>query len=270
MMFKKVILLSVLTAGVSISCKNSEEKMNEEVTSPAQDTTAVVEEAPITDPEATEVWEPEPAVVSFDKNNTPSDAIVLFNGENLDAWKSTKDSVVNAPWQINKDGSMTIVGGSGDIQTKQDFGDMQLHIEWQAPQVVEGEGQGRGNSGIFLQGLYEVQVLNSFENRTYSNGQATAIYKQSIPLANATKPTNEWQVYDIIYHQPEFGLDGEKTKSATVTILHNGVLVQDNTEIQGTTEYIGKPKNVAHGEGPIKLQDHGNPVSFRNIWVRKL
>ena len=265
----KKIIVPFIAAGLLFSCDTSEKK-SEEASAPAQDTTAVEEEAPITDPEATEVWEPEPEVVSFDENNVPSDAVVLFNGENLDAWESTKEDVVNAPWQINKDGSMTVVGGTGDIQTKESFGDMQLHVEWQAPQVVEGEGQGRGNSGIFLQGLYEIQVLNSYENRTYSNGQATAIYKQSIPLANATKPTEEWQTYDIIYHQPEFDADGNKTKAATVTVLHNGVLVQDHTEIKGTTEYIGKPKNPAHGEGPIKLQDHGNPVSFRNIWVRKL
>jgi len=265
----KKIIVPFIAAGLLFSCDTSEKK-SEETSAPAQDTTTVEEEAPITDPEATEVWEPEPEVVSFDENNVPSDAVVLFNGENLDAWESTKEDVVNAPWQINKDGSMTVVGGTGDIQTKESFGDMQLHIEWQAPQVVEGEGQGRGNSGIFLQGLYEIQVLNSYENRTYSNGQATAIYKQSIPLANATKPTEEWQTYDIIYHQPEFDSDGTKTKAATVTVLHNGVLVQDHTEIKGTTEYIGKPKNPAHGEGPIKLQDHGNPVSFRNIWVRKL
>ncbi|WP_405330548.1 DUF1080 domain-containing protein [Leeuwenhoekiella sp. LLG6367-2.1] len=269
-MIKKAFVLPALVAGLLISCNTSEEKKNEESTTPVTDTTSVVEEAPITDPKETEVWEPEPAVVTFNENGVPSDAIILFNGENLNAWKSATDSIVNAPWQINKDGSMTVVGGTGDIQTKESFGDMQLHVEWQAPQVVEGEGQDRGNSGIFLQGLYEVQVLNSFENRTYSNGQATAIYKQSIPLANATKPTKEWQSYDIIYHQPVFDTDGNKTKSATVTLLHNGVLVHDNVEIKGTTEYIGNPKNEAHGEGPIKLQDHGNPVSFRNIWLRKL
>ena len=265
----KKVILPFLAAGLLFSCNNSAEKKSDAVT-PVKDTTAVSEEAPITDPEATEVWEPEPAVVSFDENNVPSDAIVLFDGQNLDAWKSTNDSIVNAPWQINKDGSMTVVGGTGNIQTKDKFGDIQLHIEWQAPQVVEGEGQGRGNSGIFLQGLYEIQVLNSYENRTYSNGQAGSIYKQSVPLVNATKPTEQWQTYDIIYHQPEFDSDGEKTKSATVTVLHNGVLVQDDTEIQGTTEYIGKPKNTAHDEGSIQLQDHGNPVSYRNIWVRKL
>lgn len=266
----KKIIFPLLAAGMLLSCNDSSEKKSAETTSPIEDTTTVNEEAPITDPKETEVWEPEPEVVSFNDNDVPSDAIVLFNGENLDAWESTKESVVNAPWQINQDGSMTVSGGTGDIQTKESFGDMQLHIEWQAPQVIEGEGQGRGNSGVFLQGLYELQILNSYENRTYSNGQATAIYKQSIPLANATKPTEQWQAYDIIYHQPEFDADGTKTKSATVTVLHNGVLVQDNTKIKGTTEYIGKPKNPAHGEGPIKLQDHGNPVSFRNIWLRKL
>ncbi|PHR95446.1 MAG: hypothetical protein COA80_10635 [Leeuwenhoekiella sp.] len=262
-------ILPLLATGLLFSCNTSTEKSTEE-TAPATDTTAVAEEAPITDPAATEVWEPEPEVVTFNEAGVPSDAIVLFNGENLNAWESTKDSIVNAPWLVNSDGSMTVAGGTGDIQTKESFGDIQLHVEWRAPQVVEGEGQGRGNSGIFLQNRYEVQVLDSYDNRTYSNGQATAIYKQSIPLVNATKAPSEWQAYDIIYHQPEFDANGNKTKSATVTVMHNGVLVQDHVEIQGTTEYIGKPKNEAHGEAPLKLQDHGNPVSYRNIWVRKL
>ena len=132
------------------------------------------------------------------------------------------------------------------------------------------KGQDKGNSGVFLQGKYEVQILNSYENRTYSNGQAASVYKQHIPLVNAMRPPGEWNVYDIIFHAPEFGTDGKKTKSGTFTVIHNGILVQDHVEILGTTEYIGPPKNTAHGEGPIFLQDHSNKVSFRNIWLRKL
>ena len=194
----------------------------------------------------------------------------LFNGKDLSAWKSTSDSIVNARWKVNSDGSMTVAPGTGPIQTKENFDSFQLHVEWQAPQKVEGEGQGRGNSGIFLQGLYEVQVLDSYDNRTYSNGQASSLYKQHIPLVNATKPTKEWQTYDIIFHEPKYDADGKTTRKGTVTVLHNGVLVQDNVELAGTTEYIGRPKVTPHEDGPIILQDHGNPVSFRNIWIRKL
>lgn len=227
------------------------------------------EKKEITDPKATEVWEPEPKVVGFDKNNVPSDAIVLFNGGDLNMWESAgKKGKTN--WTINKDGSMTVKPGKGDISTKQHFGSIQLHLEWRAPQVVQGEGQGRGNSGIFFQNRYEVQILDSYQNRTYSNGQAASIYKQHIPLANATKPPQEWQTYDIIFHKPEFDAEGNKTRSGSFTVIHNGVLVQDHVEIMGSSAYIGPPKYEAHGEGPIKLQDHGNPVSYRNIWLRKL
>ncbi|KAA1244026.1 DUF1080 domain-containing protein [Aquimarina sp. RZ0] len=223
----------------------------------------------ITDPKETEIWEPEPKVVSFTKNNTPSDAIVLFDGSNLDLWITAKDST-DASWTLQSDDSMTVKPGAGDIQTKQNFGSIQLHLEWSAPNLVRGKGQERGNSGIFFQNRYEVQILDSYQNRTYANGQATAIYKQHIPLVNATKATDQWQTYDIIFHAPVFDPEGKKVKSGSFTVLHNGVLVQDNVEILGTTEYIGFPKNEAHEKGPIKLQDHGNPVQYRNIWVREL
>ncbi|WP_416446016.1 DUF1080 domain-containing protein [Leeuwenhoekiella sp. A16] len=264
--------IPLVALGLLVSCNdmNKESSEDSEMQTTATDSVSTQPEEEITDPEATEFWDPEPAVVSFDKNNIPSDAIVLFNGENLDAWKSVTDTTAAAPWTINSDGSFTVKAQSGDIETKESFGDMQLHIEWRAPQEVVGESQGRGNSGIFLQKKYEVQVLDSYDNRTYSNGQASSIYKQSVPLVNATKPTSEWQTYDIIYHQPHFDGDGNKTQAATVTVIHNGVVTQDHTEIQGTTEYIGHPKNIPHGEAPIELQDHGNPVSYRNIWVRKL
>ncbi len=221
-------------------------------------------------PEDTEVWEPEPTELSFNENNVPSDAIVLFDGSNLDSWLSTKEESNSAAWTINGDGTMTVKPGTGDIQTKAKFGSIQLHLEWKAPSKVESEGQGRGNSGVFFQNKYEVQILDSYQNRTYANGQATAIYKQYAPLVNAMKSPQEWQTYDIIFHAPEFDATGNKTKSGSFTVIHNGVLVQDHVEILGTTEYIGPPKNPAHGDDVLKLQDHGNTVSYRNIWLREL
>ncbi len=220
------------------------------------------------EPEITEVWEPEPRVVTPGNGTAPpSDAIVLFDGKDFNEWTHLNGSPVK--WKLDG-GAMTVARGTGDIQTKQAFGDFQLHIEWRAPSEVVGEGQGRGNSGVFLQSRYEVQVLDNYNNRTYSNGQAGSLYKQSIPLVNACRPPGEWQIYDIIYTAPRFNSDGLVVSPARVTVLHNGIVIQNNTEIRGTTEYIGMPKNVAHGDAPIKLQDHGNPVSFRNIWVRKL
>jgi len=226
-------------------------------------------EAQIKDPKATEVWEPEPRVVTpaAVTNAAPSDAIVLFDGSNLDEWSNTDGAA--AGWQVS-DGAMTVVKGTGIVKTKRNFGSVQLHIEWRTPAEVVSEGQGRGNSGVFLNGIYEVQVLDSYNNRTYSNGQAAAIYKQYMPLVNACRPPGEWQTYDIIYMQPKFNKDGIKVKSGTLTVIQNGILVQNNIEIKGTTPYIGLPKNPAHADGPLILQDHGNPVSYRNIWVREL
>lgn len=225
--------------------------------------------AQITDPKATEVWEPEPPIVIPGSTNSapPSDAIVLFDGSDLDAWEHGDGSA--SKW-IVKDGMATVKPRTGAIKTKAEFGDCQLHLEWRAPTVIEGEGQGRGNSGVFLQERYEVQVLDSYNNRTYSNGQAGSIYKQSMPLVNAMRAPGKWQTYDIIYKAPRFNQDGIKVSPATVTVLHNGVLIQNGVEIKGTTEYIGMPKNIAHGDAPIVLQDHSNPVSYRNIWIRRL
>lgn len=223
-------------------------------------------------PEETEVWKPVPQTVSFDEKGVPSDAIVLFDGAGFDAW-TTKSQTDEIGWKLNDDSTTTVVPGSGDIQTKEKFGDIQLHIEWSAPDEIVGESQLRGNSGIFFQNRYEVQILDSYHNPTYVNGQAASVYKQHIPLVNATKPPAEWQVYDIIFRGPVFDTEGKKTKSATVTVLHNGVLVQDHVELKGTTEYIGPPKNEAHGDDVLLLQDHNdgnNHVSFRNIWVRKI
>lgn len=220
-------------------------------------------------PEETEVWEPEPRVVTTSPDGAPSDAIVLFDGTSLDQWVSQKDGSSPAEWEVS-DGAFTVVRGKGGIQTKQQFTDYQLHIEWRSPTEIAGKGQGRGNSGVFMQGIYEVQVLDSYNNRTYSNGQAASLYKQRIPLVNATKAPGEWQTYDIIWTAPRFNAEGILISKARVTVLHNGVLVQNNVELDGPTEYIGLPKYKAHGAGPIVLQDHGDPVSFRNIWIRPL
>ncbi|GGD48661.1 3-keto-disaccharide hydrolase [Muriicola marianensis] len=225
-----------------------------------------------TTPEETEVYEPVPPRVDPKGNNgIPSDAIVLFDGTSFDQWMMVRDSS-EVVWHLNEDGSMTVKDKTGDIMTKAQFGDLQLHIEWRSPAEVAGEGQSRGNSGVFLQGLYEVQVLDNNNNETYVNGQVASIYKQHIPLAMASVPSGEWNTYDIIYHAPEFNEAGAKTKSGTITVLHNGILVQDHVEIKGTTPYIGWPKNPPHGKGPIRLQDHGDNsrVSYRNIWVREL
>ena len=220
-------------------------------------------------PEETEVWAPEPKVVTgVVAGKPPSDAIVLFDGSDFDSWRSARTKG-DTEWESEGE-AMVVKAGAGGIETRQSFGDIQLHLEWRAPSVIKGKGQGRGNSGVFLQSRYEVQVLDSYDNRTYSNGQAGSIYKQHIPLVNAMNKPGEWQVYDIIFKAPVFDEQGRKVSSGYVSVLHNGVLVQNHVEILGTTEYIGPPKNVAHGKAPLMLQDHGNPVAFRNIWVREL
>lgn len=221
------------------------------------------------DPKATEVWEPVPKMVTTAANNqTPSDAIVLFNGKDLSEWSSMDGSA--AKWKMD-DNAMVVTKGTGNIRTKHGFGDCQLHIEWATPAVVEGQGQGRGNSGIFLMGNYEVQVMDSYNNPTYSNGQAGSIYKQYIPLVNASRKPGEWQTYDIIFNAPHFNDDGSLKAPAFVTVLYNGVLVQNHVQIKGGTVNIGQPTYKKHGDKePIVLQDHGNPVRYRNIWIREI
>ncbi|TAE47340.1 MAG: DUF1080 domain-containing protein [Bacteroidetes bacterium] len=219
------------------------------------------------DPKATEVWEPVPAKVTTTTYGVaPSDAIVLFDGKDLSQWQGEAGG--DAKWEV-KDGVMTVAKGGG-IKTKQSFGSCQIHIEWRSPAVVESEGQGRGNSGIFIMGQYELQVLDSYESRTYSNGQAGSFYKQHAPLVNATKKPGEWQTYDIIFNAPVFDEKGKLQRPATATVFHNGVLVQNNVTLLGGTQYKGLPVYVAHGKMPLGLQDHGNPVSYRNIWIREL
>ena len=221
-------------------------------------------------PEETEVWEPEPTVVTpgATVHEPPSDAIILFDGTDLSQWVD-KDG--NEPqWKV-ENGVMTVVKGTGEIKTKAGFGSVQLHIEWRSPIKIEGEGQGRGNSGIFFMDRYEVQVLDSYNNRTYSNGQAGSVYKQHIPLANAMRPTGEWQTYDIIFTAPIFDGSGKLARHAYVTVIHNGVLVQNHVALRGPTQYIGQPQYEAHEDKlPLQLQDHSNPVSYRNIWIREL
>jgi len=222
------------------------------------------------DPKSTEVWEPIPKIITPGKttDQPPSDAIVLFSGKDLSEWTNAKGE--SAKWKTDGN-AMTVTKGTGNIQTKKGFGSCQLHIEWQTPTAIEGEGQGRGNSGVFLMGLYEVQVLDSYNNRTYSNGQAASIYKQHIPLVNATKQPGEWQTYDIIFTAPKFNADGGVQAPGYLTVIHNGVLVQDHVELKGETVYIGAPSYKKHADKlPIILQDHGNPVKFRNIWIREL
>jgi hypothetical protein len=216
--------------------------------------------------EKTEVWQPVPTVVTSAAGQVPSDAIQLLDNT-LSQWQAVNGKA--ASWQI-VDGVMTVTPGSGDIKTKADFCDIQLHLEWRAPLPAAGKtGQLRNNSGIFLQEKYEIQILDSYQNATYPNGQAAAVYKQTPPLVNAMRPAGEWQSYDIIYQAPRF--DGDKlTQPGHVTLLHNGVLVQNHSKILGTTEWIGPPQQQPHGCAPLKLQDHGDQVSFRNIWVRRL
>ncbi|WP_417374998.1 3-keto-disaccharide hydrolase [Gimesia maris] len=207
------------------------------------------------------IWK-EPEVIQTPPHQPPSDAIVLFDGKNLDKWKNGDQ------WKI-KDGYA--ITTKKDIETKQSFGDCQLHIEWATPKKVEGKGQGRGNSGVFLMGKYEVQILDSYENKTYFDGQAGSIYKQYPPLVNACRKPGEWQTYDIIFTAPRFNEYGQLVKPAYVTVIQNGVVVQNHTELQGATFYHQPPFYTAHEEKlPIQLQFHRNDTQFRNIWVREL
>jgi hypothetical protein len=239
---------------------------------------AVAAQTPQGDPKATEQWEPVPPVVSPGANGAPpSDAIILFDGRNLDAWTATDDHSP-ARWKVGN-GVLTVDKKAGNIETKQQFGNYQLHLEWRIPKNITGDGQLRGNSGVFLastasgDGGYEVQILDSWKNSTYVNGQAASIYKQSPPLVNAMRPPGEWQTYDVVWTAPIFAPDGTVKSPAYVTVFHNGVLVQNHFRLTGETRYIGEPSYRPYQRAPIKLQAHGDPsapVSFRNIWLREL
>lgn len=240
---------------------------------------------------ATEQWEPVPPKVTPGVwTAPPSDAIILFNGADLSAWNKPQygygarmDQVVSiinwkqehpengpAEWLI-KDGQLIVNPGSGAIETNQAFGDVQLHIEWLAPEDPGKKDQGYSNSGVFLMGLYEIQILNSYENETYANGQAASMYKQYSPLVNASRPPGEWQVYDIVFTAPQFKADGSVDRPATITAFHNNVLVQNHVELKGPCVFIGEPYYFKHPDKlPLLLQDHGDRVRYRNIWIREL
>jgi Domain of Unknown Function (DUF1080). len=220
-------------------------------------------------PEQTEWYYPKPEKVTPAKvaGQAPSDAVVLFDGKDLSKWVSDKGS--DAPWKI-ENGVMIVKPGTGAIKTKEFFGDCQLHIEFKSPAPENHDGQNRGNSGIFLQSKYEVQVLDGDNNDTYVNGMIGSIYKQQAPLVDAYTKNGEWQVYDIIWKAPVFGTAGKLESPAIITVILNGVVIQNNYILKGTTEYIGLPKYEEHGRLPIMLQDHGTEVAFRNIWIRNL
>jgi 3-keto-disaccharide hydrolase len=217
---------------------------------------------------------PQPAVVDpgpFTASTPPpSDAIVLFNGQSLDNWRSGDNGDKPARWRVQDD-YMEVVAGAGAVATAQAFGDVQLHVEWMAPRPASGEGQDRGNSGVFLMGRYEVQVLDSYRSQTYPDGQAGAIYGQYPPLVNASRPPGEWQSYDIVFLRPRFGAAGRVVRPARVTVFHNSVLVQNDVTLTGPTAHQRRPPYSAHADAlPFTLQDHGHPVRYRNIWVRPL
>ena len=232
-------------------------------------------------PEDTEVWQPVPRVVTpgTTSDAAPSVAIMLFNGTDLNQWVLSRDTVKTAEWTV-ANGMFTVKKGTGNIQTRQSFLDYQLHIEWRIPEDINGSGQGRGNSGLFLAGWgtgdegYELQILDSYRNETYVNGQAGSIYKQHAPLVNANRPPGSWNVYDVVWTAPRFHADNTLKSPARITVFFNGILVQNNAVLQGPTQYIGRASyQRAHGATPIKLQDHGDPskpISFKNIWIRGL
>lgn len=213
---------------------------------------------------------PRPQVITpaSSHGQPPSDAIVLFDGTSLAAWESAEGAAPK--WRL-VDGLFIAAPDSGPVQTKAAFGDAQFHIEWSAPKPAKGKGQGRGNSGVYFMQKYEVQILDSFENKTYADGQAAAIYGQNPPMVNACRAPGEWQSYDIIFRQPRFRSDGALSQPAVVTVFHNGVLVQDHFQLWGPTNWLKYDRYTAHADKlPIRLQDHGNPVRFRNIWLREL
>lgn len=215
-----------------------------------------------------EVVRPGSPSIQDEVGQPPSDAVVLFDGSSLDAWQTPDGEA--APWRV-VDGTFEVVAGTGGIRTREAFGDVQLHLEWAAPDPPVGEDQDRGNSGLFFMEKYEVQILDSYENVTYPDGQAAAIYGQYPPLVNAMRPPGEWNTYDVIFHRPRFDEGGTLLEPATVTVLHNGMLVQDHEVLTGATHHYDRPAYEAHPDRlPISLQDHDHPVRFRNMWLRDL
>jgi hypothetical protein len=256
----KLLVLSSVVAAAAVACAQNSPKPN---------------------PRDTEIWTPVPPVVTPGATDAepPSDAIVLFDGKNLDQWVSAQDHTP-ARWFVH-DGVVTVnkAPGVGSIETRRKFKNYQLHIEWRIPPDITGSSQARGNSGVFLASTgpgdagYELQVLDSYQNQTYVNGMAGSLYKQSIPLVNAARKPGEWQTYNVIWTAPTFNPDGSLKTPAYATVFWNGVLVENHFELKGQTLYIGKPFYKAFDSAPIKLQAHGDksePISFRNIWVREL
>jgi hypothetical protein len=243
--------------------------------------TAVCAQAQQAKPEDTEVYEPVPKVVVASPNLAPppADALVLFNGKDLSEWVMTEDRNTPAKWKVSG-GVFTVDKTAGNIETKKSFTNYQLHLEWRVPANITGTGQARGNSGLFLASIgkgdlgYELQILDSYNNKTYVNGMAGSIYKQRVPLANPARKPGEWQSFDVTWLAPTFKADGTVATPARVTVLFNGIVVQNNVELAGPTQYIGPAAyRQAHGASPIKLQSHGDksePNSFRNIWIREL
>jgi 3-keto-disaccharide hydrolase len=213
------------------------------------------------------VVDPGTASTQAEAGKPPSDAIVLFNGKDLSNWESEKGGP--AEWKVEK-GDFATVPGKGDIRTKQAFGDCQLHVEWSTPNPPHGEDQDRGNSGVYLQSNFEIQVLDSYQSKTYPDGQAAALYGQYIPLVNACRPPGQWQTYDIVFHGPRFDAAGKLTRAATVTVIHNGVLAQDHVTVLGRTDGEHEPYQQTPVKLPLKLQDHNHPVRYRNIWIREI
>jgi len=273
------VYAALISVAVPLSAKEAAEPHSNErqgAAAPSQQTDGARPK-----PQDTEVWEPVPKVVTPGTADAapPSDAIVLFDGKNLDEWVSARDKSP-AKWII-ADGVMTVnkAPDVGNIETKRAFRNYQLHIEWKIPEHITGADQARGNSGVFLASTgpgdarYELQILDSYNNKTYSNGQAASIYKQGIPLVNPNRKPGEWQAYDVVWTAPTFNGDGSLKSPAYVTVFFNGVLVQNHFELKGETLYIGKPYYKKYDSAPIKLQAHGDrsePVSFRNIWIREL
>lgn len=224
-------------------------------------------------PEETEVWQPVPPKVDAPADGVPSDAKVLFAGTDTGAWEHADAKTEDGRpvrWKV-VDGALVVTPGSGDIRTREAFGDVQLHLEFRTLAQPTGEGQGASNSGVFLMERYELQVLDSYRNTTYVNGQAASVYKQYPPLVNASRPPGEWQSYDVLFLAPRFAADGRVLAPARMTVLHNGVLVQHDVALRGPTEYRGQPKYEAHAaQLPLRLQDHGDRVAFRNIWIRPI
>jgi hypothetical protein len=264
--------MTVLVAGLTCACDAAAQAA-------AGNQTAVKEPVAAAKPEDTEQWEPVPVKVLSGASSgaAPSDAIVLFDGRNLDEWVMAKDRSP-ARWRVDN-GTLVVDKTSGNIATKRLFKDYQLHLEWRIPADITGEGQARGNSGLYLASTgtgdkgYELQILDSWDNKTYVNGQAASVYKQAPPLVNASRKPGEWQTYDVVWTAPAFHADGTLETPAYVMAFHNGVLVQNHFRLLGETLYVGKPAYHKYDRAPIELQAHGDPsapISFRNIWVREL